>query len=131
MPALAIIISPIAFCIYDVMNEFGGTLPLGCLYEQFCLVQLNPNLHYIYRHVNISQNTYIRVYIDAFLSKRTFREVWAFLCWMHVWAFLIGIIAVGPMSAPDSLLIILVSFVTLLLRFLQSDIVLVLTQVNH
>jgi hypothetical protein len=68
----------------------------------------------------------------TFFSESTFWEIWTVIFRMYEGAFLIGIIAIWPVSTPDLLFIVLVSisFCSLFL-FFQPDIVLVVTQIDH
>ena len=81
--------------------------------------------------INKEPNSYIRMNIYAFFSKCALREERTVLLRVNKWAFFISIVAVWPMSTPDSLFIILVSFSFCMLRLLQSDIVLVVTEIDN
>jgi hypothetical protein len=69
--------------------------------------------------------------IDAFFTELTFREEWTVLFRMNVRAFLVRVIAVGPMTALYLFLIFLIAFMNISLLRFYTYIVLVLREVNH
>lgn len=72
------------------------------------------------------------MYIDTFFSKCAFREEWTVFLRVDEWTFLISIVAVGPVPASDFLLVFQIGLIIfVLLRFLHSYIVLMLTQINN
>ena len=71
------------------------------------------------------------MYIDAFFTECALREKWTIFFGMHEWTFLISVVAIGPVSAPDLLLVLQICFIFILAGLLQSDVVFVMTQVNQ